>query len=116
MLSISHFLMVFMITAGPSYEDVRHEGQAVLLTDALHSYEFAVDAEPISQQVVLKTDNGAIIPLLSDPASRALFQDEQLRDRPIQVQGRRYEGVPVPPGHVVSSPGGRRVADARILL
>ena len=32
--------------------------------------------------------------VLDDPASRALFADERLRDRAVEIRGRRFEGLP----------------------
>ena len=56
--------------------------------------EIHVDPEPIAKQVVLVGEDGAITPLLSDEASRALFLDERLRDRPVEIRGKRFRGVP----------------------
>jgi hypothetical protein len=44
--------------------------------------------------VVLQEPDGTITPLLSDEASRALFLDKRLRDRPIMIHARRYPGLP----------------------
>jgi hypothetical protein len=52
------------------------------------------DPEPIAKQVVLLAGDGAITPILSDEASRALFLDERLRDCPAEIEGRRFANVP----------------------
>jgi hypothetical protein len=81
---------------GPTAEPVRLEGKALTLAGALQSLRLDVKADPdlLTRQVVLKSDEGTIIPLLSDDASRALFLDERLRGCRILVHGRRFAGVP----------------------
>lgn len=69
-------------------------GTALFLPEALKTAAVAADAEPIAGQVVLKEDDGAITPLLSDDASRALFKDERLRHRRTRVQGLLRPGLP----------------------
>ncbi len=66
------------------------------MADALASRDLKIkpDAEPIAKQVVLVAEDGAIIPLLSDDASRAFFLDERLRNCRSEIQGRRFAGVP----------------------
>ncbi|HEY2158150.1 MAG TPA: hypothetical protein VGH33_21150, partial [Isosphaeraceae bacterium] len=39
-------------------------------------------------------DDGAVVPLISDEASRALFLDKRLRDRKAEVAGRKVAGLP----------------------
>jgi hypothetical protein len=77
-------------------EDVTIRGKVVTLVAALQaaSPELHVDREPIAKQVVILGDDGSITPLLSDEASRALFLDDRLRDRPAEVRGKRIAGVP----------------------
>jgi hypothetical protein len=77
-------------------EDVTLKGRAVTLGTALQraKVEIHVDPEPIAKQIVIVGEDGAITPLLSDEASRALFLDERLRDRPIEIRGKRFRGVP----------------------
>jgi hypothetical protein len=77
-------------------EDVTLKGKAVTLAAALKraKVEIRVDPEPIAKQIVLVGEDGAITPLLSDEASRALFLDERLRDRPVEIRGKRFRGVP----------------------
>jgi hypothetical protein len=71
-------------------------GKVLTLPDALQSRGIPLkpDVEPIARQVALVSDDGAITPLFSDDASRALFLDEHLRNRAVEIQGRRFKGVP----------------------
>jgi hypothetical protein len=78
----------------PGPANVSVSGQVIELAEALTAYDVKFDADPIIKQVVMKGEDGAIVPLLSDPASRALFLDERLRRRRVVIQGRRYEGLP----------------------
>ena len=80
--------------AGPKYREVTLTGKVVALTAALKERGIGADAEPVARQVVLKGDEGTITPLLSDEASRALFQDQRLRDRKAEIKGRRFPGLP----------------------
>lgn len=80
----------------PRAEEVVVRGEAVLLSEAVKRLNLgvAVDPEPASRQVVVIGDDGAVTPLLSDVASRALFQDARLRDRRVEVRARRFPGLP----------------------
>jgi hypothetical protein len=71
-------------------------GKVKLLAAALESRGLGIkfDREPIAKQVVLEGADGAITPILSDEASRALFLDERLRDCPVEIEGRRFANVP----------------------
>jgi hypothetical protein len=83
-------------SSGRNAEDVTLKGKAVTLSTALQRAKVGihVDPEPIAKQIVLVAEDGAITPLLSDEASRALFLDDRLRDRPLEVRGKRFPGVP----------------------
>ncbi|HWE39717.1 MAG TPA: hypothetical protein VG406_24420 [Isosphaeraceae bacterium] len=78
----------------PKPEAVTVTGRVVELTEALKATGIKADADPVAQQVVVVGDDGAITPLLSDEASRALFKDGRLRGRKAEVQGRKFQGVP----------------------
>jgi hypothetical protein len=80
----------------PKSDAVIVRGKVVMLSDALKSsgLEMKADLEPIAKQAVLVGEDGTITPLLSDESSRALFLDDRLRDRPAEIRGRRYAGVP----------------------
>jgi len=75
-------------------ESVTLKGRVVDLTTVLRASGIAFDAEPVAKQVVLREEDGTVSPLLSDEASRALFLDERLRDRPAEVVARRHKGLP----------------------
>lgn len=75
-------------------ETVTLRGKVVLLTAALKARGLEADSEPIQTQVALVTEDGTIVPLLSDDASRAFFLDKRLRDRDAEIVGRRFAGVP----------------------
>jgi hypothetical protein len=75
-------------------ENVTLKGKVVALSEALKPLGLNTDAESTANQVVLETEDGTLTPLLSDEASRALFQDERLRDRPAALRVRRFPGVP----------------------
>ena len=81
---------------GSTPEAVAVRGKVLTLAEALASRDLKIkpDSEPIEKQVVLLAEDGAIIPLLSDDASRALFLDERLRNCRSEIQGRRYGGLP----------------------
>jgi hypothetical protein len=80
--------------AGEKAESVTLRGKVVELAEALKSKGINADPEPIAGQVVLVGDDGTMTPLLSDDASRALFQDKRLRGRKTEVDGLRRAGVP----------------------
>jgi len=76
--------------------NVTLKGKVVTLAAALDNVKLGVrvDHEPTARQIVLLDSQGTITPLLSDEASRALFLDERLRDRPVELRGRRFPGLP----------------------
>ena len=78
----------------PKSAPVTISGTALLLGEVLKPIGMAFDVPPIAKQVVLKADDGTITPLLSDDASRALFDDVRLRNRKTEIVGRKYEGLP----------------------
>lgn len=75
-------------------ESVTVAGEVIELSAALKSLGLPFDADPVAKQVVLRERNGTLSPLLSDDASRALFVDERLRDRPLELKGNRFPGLP----------------------
>jgi hypothetical protein len=84
------------VSASESGQDVTLTGKVVTLAAALDAAKLGirVDAEPMAGQVVLLGKDGTITPLLSDEASRALFRDDRLRNRPAEIRGKRFAGVP----------------------
>jgi hypothetical protein len=73
---------------------VTFTGKVAMLADALKGRDVAFDAEPLANQAVLIGDDGTITPLLSNDASRALFQDEHLRNRRAELTGSLVRGSP----------------------
>ena len=81
-------------TSTETGEPVTLNGRVVELTAAPRSSGLGVDEGPIAKQVVLQGRDGTLTPLLSDDASRALFLDERLRDRPAEIKARRHPSSP----------------------
>ncbi|QEH37795.1 hypothetical protein OJF2_63860 [Aquisphaera giovannonii] len=81
---------------GPPAQDVVAKGKVIHLATALEraGVTTRIDPEPVSRQVVLVDGDGAIVPLIPDEASRALFLDERLRGRPVEIKGKRLRGLP----------------------
>jgi hypothetical protein len=77
-------------------QDVIFSGKVVTLATALEAKKLGIrlDAELSVHAVVLLREDGSIVPLLCDDASRALFLDPQLRGRPAELKGKRFDGVP----------------------
>jgi hypothetical protein len=75
-------------------EPVTLTGKVVELRQALQGRGLAFDPEPVAKQVALLGDDGTITPLLSTDASRALFQDERLRNRSAEIKGNRFRNLP----------------------
>lgn len=77
------------------YEAVTVTGKAMLLTEALAAFDgLKIDADPAERQVVLLCQDGTLVPLLRDEASRALFDDARLRNRRAEVKARKFSGLP----------------------
>ncbi len=77
-------------------QDVVLKGKVLTLAAALDAKKLGirVDSEPTASAVVLMAADGTITPLLSDEASRALFLDKRLQNRPAELRGKRFGGVP----------------------
>lgn len=77
-------------------QDVVLRGKVVPLLDALKVIDpdLKPDPDPIARQVVLLQEDKTVVPLISDEAGRALFKDERLRNRPVEIRGRRLRGLP----------------------
>ena len=71
-------------------------GKVLTLNTAVVSRGLPIkyDPEPFAKQVALVAEDGSVIPLFSDEASRALFLDDRLRDRPAEILGRKFTGLP----------------------
>ena len=68
-------------------------GQVVMLKEALKRRGIA-SGDEFGKQIVLETDQGELVPIVPDWRGRAFFQDERLRNRKVQLVGRRKPGVP----------------------
>lgn len=77
-----------------SAREVVRTGKVVELSSSLVELGVVADEAMIAGQMVLKGDDGEVIPLLPSQASRALFLDDRLRDRPAEVKGLVHEGLP----------------------
>ncbi len=79
-----------------SPEPVVVRGKVLTLAEALVARGLPVkpDADTAARQVVVLENDGTIVPLLCEDASRAFFLDERLRKCPSEIQGRRFTGVP----------------------
>lgn len=69
-------------------------GEAIELSKALAALGVPSDDDQTKNQIVLRTNDGALIPLLKDEASRALFLDARLRERPILINARKHDKIP----------------------
>lgn len=83
-------------TADVADEPVRTllSGKVVLLADALKHRGIKSYEEEIKGQVVLVTRIGELVPIVPDWRGRALYQDERLRDRPVDLIVNRRAGLP----------------------
>jgi hypothetical protein len=95
-------LLVFWLTFGPAPgkpapaqdgKDVVVVGTVVGLAEVLKDRGISAD-EVTARQVVIRGEDGAVTPLLSDETSRAFFVDARLRNRKARMTGRRYSGLP----------------------
>lgn len=77
-----------------SVREVVRTGKVVELASLLVDRGVVADEVAIAGQVVLKGDDGEVVPLLPSQASRALFLDDRLRDRPAEIKGLAHEGLP----------------------
>ena len=68
-------------------------GQVVFLKAALAKRDIET-AEETAGHVVLEAESGELIPILADWRGRAFYQDEELRDRKVELIGFRHAGVP----------------------
>jgi hypothetical protein len=69
-------------------------GKVVLLADALKKRGIKSYAEETKGQVVLRTRTGELVPIVADWRGRAFYQDERLRNRPVDLIVHRRRGVP----------------------
>ena len=94
LLAISSLLGNAQVVASGRDEAVTLRGKVVELRTVLKAEGVPFDEEPVAKQVVLQTSRGAVVPLISDEASRAFFVDERLRGRPAELHARRFANLP----------------------
>jgi hypothetical protein len=78
--------------ADPSSQEL-FRGKVVLVREALDRRKIEA-REEFDKQVALETESGELIPIVPDWRGRAFFQDEHLRNRPVELVGKRAKGVP----------------------
>jgi hypothetical protein len=94
------FLLLWILRGTPppstAPKRVTLAGKVMTLTAAFEARGLALKTDPESteKQVVILGKDGAITPLVSDQASRALFLDKRLLDRQAEIHGQRFAGVP----------------------
>jgi hypothetical protein len=69
-------------------------GKVVMLVDALKVRGEKSYSEELKGQVVLVTADKELIPIVPDWRGRAFYQDERLRDRPVDLVVSRRPGIP----------------------
>jgi hypothetical protein len=69
-------------------------GKVIPLVEALKQRGIKTYSEEIKDQVVLVTRTGEILPIVPDWRGRAFYQDERLRNRPVDLVVNRRKGVP----------------------
>jgi hypothetical protein len=69
-------------------------GKVLPLGEALKQRGIKSYAEEVKGQVVLVTRSGELIPIVPDWRGRAFYQDERLRNRPVDLVVNRRAGVP----------------------
>jgi|HubBroStandDraft_6_1064221.scaffolds.fasta_scaffold243003_2 hypothetical protein len=79
-------------TADASSQEL-FRGKVVLVREALARRKIEA-REEFDKQVALETESGELIPIVPDWRGRAFFQDEHLRNRPVELVGKRAKGVP----------------------
>ena len=79
-------------TADTSSQEL-FRGKVVLVREAMARRKIEA-REEIDKQVALETESGELIPIVPDWRGRAFFQDEHLRNRPVELVGKRSKGVP----------------------
>lgn len=68
-------------------------GKVVSLRESLTRHKIE-SREEFDKQVVLETPEGNLIPIVPDWRGRAFFQDKRLRNRNVELVGKRQKGVP----------------------
>lgn len=69
-------------------------GKVVPLSEALTQRGIKNYAGEVKGQIVLVTRSGELVPIVADWRGRAFYQDERLRNRPVDLIAHRRAGVP----------------------
>lgn len=78
------------------YRTERIRGKVVWLADAIERHhDIPIDDDVAKSAVALETADGQIIPLLKDARGRGFLMDKRLRNQPMELLVRRYQGLPV---------------------
>jgi len=78
------------------YRTERIRGKVVWLGEAVQrQHGIEIDEDAAESVVALETQDGQIIPLLKDARGRGFMMDKRLRNRPMELLVRRYDGLPV---------------------
>ncbi len=75
-------------------EPITVHARALWLAEILKERKIPSDNEHSTAQIVLVEADGSIAPILRDEASRALFVDDRVRNRDLEVQARKFRGLP----------------------
>jgi hypothetical protein len=67
-------------------------GKVAPLADVLKKQGVKLDADAAPTSLALVTDDNKIYPLIKDDASRMLYKDAQLLNRPVRLTGRLVPG------------------------
>lgn len=80
----------------PAYRTRSLRGRVVWLAEALQEkYGIESDRDAVHSSVALETDDGRLLPIVKDFRGRGFFADERLRDTPLELLARTFEGSPV---------------------
>jgi hypothetical protein len=79
-----------------AFETLTLRGQVVWLTDALQR-QFGIRSvsEARERMLALEVKDGRVYPIAEDLRGRGFRRDERLREIPVELLVRRYEGSPV---------------------
>ncbi|GIW87819.1 MAG: hypothetical protein KatS3mg108_2143 [Isosphaeraceae bacterium] len=85
---------LFQSARGEAAPEVVVQGSVVPLAVVLSERGVVAETGPIADQLVVRSADGTVTPLLANAASKALFLDGRLRDRPAEVRGWIHPGLP----------------------
>jgi len=88
------FALVLLVgdPAAPS-DTITKTGRVLFLSEALKAKGITADPEPIAKQVALVEPDGTLTSIVPEEPSRALFADERLRGRKVEMIVRKTPGL-----------------------